>query len=99
MVTAHSPAWSQSEVPECGGLASGRWLKATQAYGKDAPPAPSGSQSGGSTGEEHPKKQLPASGPSDPWSPSTLPVSCLPPVLGGCGGGGGGVSRPLPTHP
>lgn len=34
MVTAHSPAWSQSEVPECRGLASGRWLIAMQAYCK-----------------------------------------------------------------
>lgn len=34
MVTAHSPAWSQFEEPECRGLASGRWLKAAQAYRK-----------------------------------------------------------------
>lgn len=34
MVTAHSPPCSQSEEPECGGLASGRWLRAAQAYRK-----------------------------------------------------------------
>lgn len=98
MVTAHSPAWSLSEVPECGGLASGRWLKATQAYRKMRPPAPSGSQAGGLTGEEHPKKQLTASGA--PQTRGLYPLCQSAASLSGFGGcGGGGVLRPLPTHP